>query len=968
MDDLIRELRKRVAGEVRFDEMTKVLYSTDASIYEIEPLGVVIPRAPEDVLATVDVCARHGVPILPRGAGTALSGQSVGRAVHLDMSKYLNRVLEVNLEERWARVQPGVVLDEINAQLRPHGLWFAPDPSPSNRATLGGMMGNNSSGARSIIYGRTVEHVLEMTVALANGEVVSLRDLAPAEVERAAALDTIEGRAIRMVRNLVSAHRSEILRRYPKILRRVGGYALDEFMDGRPFNLVRLLVGSEGTLGTTLEAKINLAPRPAPNNVALMVVHFRDMFEALASAQEILTSAPSGVELVDKYVLDLTRASLEYARQLTFVQGRPGALLLVEYQGESRAELVDKLDRLETRLRHQRIGTAYTRAVDPADQQKIWKVRKVGMALLLGMPGDGKPVAGIEDTAVPPEKLADYIRRLDEVIQRYGAQAAYYGHASVGCLHVRPILDLKQDLEVEKLRAIAEETCALILEYGGAMSAEHGDGLARSCWNERIFGPALYQAFRDLKQTFDPKGIMNPGKIVDAPPMTANLRFGGKYRVRPVKTFLSFKREGGFDRAIEQCSGAAVCKKKLEGTMCPSYMVTREEEHSTRGRANALRAAINGNLPDDALTSPRMYEVLDLCLECKGCKAECPSNVDMAKRKYEVLAQYHAKHGTPLRARLFGNVETLNKIGCAFAPLSNWVARSEPSRWMMDRLGIHRNRTLPPFARQTFPAWFAGRNGSRPAATRGRVILFDDTYMRYNYPEIGQAAVAVLEAAGFEPILVDRKCCGRPLISKGLIERAKANAAFNIEKLSPYVEQGIPIVGCEPSCVLTFRDEYPSLVDDPRADRLAKHVLMIEEFLLGLHDKGELALPLTNRAASVLLHGHCHQKALIGSGPSLRVLNLLPGARVEEVDSGCCGMAGSFGYEKEHYELSIAIGERRLFPAVREKGQDCEIVAAGVSCRQQIAHGTGRRAKHLVEVLADALPARTPSDVLAGVG
>jgi FAD/FMN-containing dehydrogenase/Fe-S oxidoreductase len=871
------------------------------------------------------------------------------------MSKYLNRVLEINLEERWARVQPGVVLDELNAQLRPHGLWFAPDPSPSNRATLGGMMGNNSSGARSIIYGRTTEHVLEMTVVLSNGEVATARDLTPDDCARVAASGTLEGRAIGALRALVGAHRDEIGRRYPKILRRVGGYALDEFVDDRPFNLARLLVGSEGTLATTLEAKINLVPRPGSNQVALMVVHYRDMFDALASAQEILTTAPSGVELVDKYVLDLTRASLEYARQLTFVQGKPGALLLVEYQGESRAELTAKLDRLESQLRRHRIGTAYARAVEPAEQQRIWKVRKVGMALLLGMPGDGKPVAGIEDTAVAPEKLAEYIRRLDEVIQRHGAQAAYYGHASVGCLHVRPILDLKQDIEVERLRAIAEETCGLILEYGGAMSAEHGDGLARSCWNERLFGPALYQAFHELKRTFDPRGIMNPGKIVDAPPMTANLRFGGAYRVRPVKTFLSFKREGGFDRAIEQCSGAAVCKKKLEGTMCPSYMVTREEEHSTRGRANALRAAINGTLPEDALTSPRMFEVLDLCLECKGCKAECPSNVDMAKLKYEFLAQYYARHGTPLRARLFGHVEMLNRLGCAFAPLSGWIAGAAPSRWILDRLGIHRSRTLPPFARQTFPAWFVSRNGSRPRGSRGRVVLFDDTYMRYNYPEIGQAAVRVLEAAGFEPILVPRKCCGRPLISKGLIQRAKQNAAHNIALLAPYVEQGIPIVGCEPSCVLTFRDEYPSLVDDPRADRLAKHVLMIEEFLVGLHDRGELALPLRAGIRSVLLHGHCHQKALIGSGPSARVLGLLPGVAVEEVDSGCCGMAGSFGYEKEHYELSIAIGERRLFPAVRAAAADSEIVAAGVSCRQQIAHGTGRRARHLVEVLAAAL-------------
>lgn len=959
LESLTQALRGRVAGEVRFDAMTRALYSTDASIYEIEPLGVVIPRTREDVLATVELAARYGVPLLPRGAGTALSGQSVGRAVILDMSKELNRVLEVNLEEGWARVEPGVVLDELNAQLRPHGLWFPPDPSPSNRATIGGMIGNNSSGARSIVYGRTMEHVRELTVALADGQVAVARELSPETLDRVAAQETREGWAVRSVRDLVAAHRDEIRRRYPKILRRVGGYPLDEFVvDGRPFSLARILVGSEGTLATTLEARINLVPRPAPHQIGLVVIHFRTMLEALAASQEILETGPSGIELVDKYVLDLTRASLEYARQLTFVQGDPDALLLVEYQGASRAEIEEKADRLEARLRRQRIGTAFTRALEPAEQQKIWKVRKVGMALLLGMPGDGKPVAGIEDTAVPPERLAEYVRRLDDMIRRHGARAAYYGHASVGCLHVRPIIDLKQAPEVERLRAIAEETCALVLEFGGAMSAEHGDGLARSCWNERIFGPTLYQVFRELKRAFDPAGIMNPGKIVDAPPMTANLRFGADYRVRPIKTFLSFKREGGFDRAIEQCNGAAVCKKKLEGTMCPSYMVTRDEEHSTRGRANALRAAINGTLPEEALTSARMHEVFDLCLECKGCKAECPSNVDVAKLKYEFLAQYYARHGTPLRARLFGDVERLSRLGSAFAPLSNWVAASPPSRWLMHRLlGIHRKRRLPPFARETFPRWFARRTGARPPATRGQVVLFDDTYMRYNYPEIGKAAVAVLEAAGFEVLLADRKCCGRPLISKGLIRQAQENATHNLETLSPYVRAGIPIVGVEPSCVLTFRDEYPSLIDEPRAERLGKQVLMLEEFLVGLEETGRLALPLRGGLKAALLHGHCHQKALVGTSPSLRVLRMIPGAAVEEVDSGCCGMAGSFGYETEHYDLSMAIGERRLFPAVRQTPADSAIVAAGVSCRQQIAHGTGRRAKHLVEILAEALAA-----------
>jgi FAD/FMN-containing dehydrogenase/Fe-S oxidoreductase len=934
-----------------------VLYSTDASIYEIEPLGVVIPRTTEDVIATVEICGRYGVPILPRGGGTALAGQAVGRAVHIDMSKHLNRVLEVNVEERWARIQPGVVLDELNAQLRPHGLWFAPDVSPSNRATLGGMMGNNSSGARSLIYGRTMEHILEMTVALSDAQVIRTGNLSPDGLEGKLRLPGLEGEVYRAVRRLTTTHRDEILRRYPKIMRRVGGYALNEFVNGKPFNLSRILISSEGTLAATLEAKINLEPRPTPSETALMVVHYRDMFEALESTREIVSTGPAAVELVDKYLLDLTRANMELARQLTFVQGTPGALLLVEYHGTSRGDLIAKLDRLESHLKRQGIGIAYTRALTPEEQQRIWKVRKAGLGLLMAMTGDSKPIAGIEDTAVPPERLAEYIRRLDEMVRAHGTQAAYYGHASVGCLHIRPIIDLKRVTEVEKLRSIAEKVCALVMEYGGANSAEHGDGLSRSWFNETIFGPALYQAFRELKRTADPKGIMNPGKIVDAPPMTENLRYGAKYSARRIATQFRYAREGGFDRAIEMCNGAAVCRKKLEGTMCPSYMATLEEEHSTRGRANALRAAINGHLPPEALTSPRMHEVFDLCLECKGCKAECPSNVDMAKLKSEFLALYYADHGTPLRARLFAHIERLNLLGCGLAPLSNWVANCAPVRWAMDWfLGIHRNRQLPPFARQTFDRWFATRNGGRPAPTHGPVVLFNDCYMTYNYPEIGKAAVRVLEAAGFEVILPEKRCCGRPMISKGLLKEAKSNAAANVELLAKYVAREIPIVGCEPSCILTFRDEYPDLVDDPRALDLAQHTFMMEEFLLRLHQQGALTLSFRNGAPPILLHGHCHQKAHIGTGPSLQVLRLLPGAKVEEVDSGCCGMAGSFGYEKEHYDLSLAIGNHRLFPAVKAKGPEWEIVASGVSCRQQIPHGTGgRRARHLVEVLADAL-------------
>jgi FAD/FMN-containing dehydrogenase/Fe-S oxidoreductase len=870
------------------------------------------------------------------------------------MSKYLTGILEVNAEERWARIQPGVVLDELNAHLRPWGLMFPPDVATSNRANVGGMIGNNSAGAHSILYGKTIDHVLELTVVLSSGEEVRARALTEGELAARLRGDGLEARVIRVLRDLAERHRDEIQARYPKIMRRVGGYNLDEFVKGQPFNLVKILVGSEGTLAATVEAKVNLVPRP--KMTALAVVHFRTLLEALEATTEILPCGPSAVELVDKTILDLTKGSLEYSRRMTFVEGDPAALLLVEFYGLSSEELRGKIEALEARLRRTGLGGAIVRATEAEAQQNIWRVRKAGLGLLLGMKGDRKPIAFVEDTAVPPERLAEYVRRFDALVREHGTTAAYYAHASVGCLHIRPILDLKQEPEVERMRSIAEQVCDLVLEFGGAMSAEHGDGLARSCWNEKMFGPTLYKAFQEVKAAFDPHGTMNPGKIVNAPPMTENLRYGPRYRARQVKTYFSFAREGGFDRAVELCNGAGVCKKKLEGTMCPSYMVTREEEHSTRGRANALRAAITGHLPADALTSRRMYEVLDLCLECKGCKAECPSNVDLAKLKYEFLAHYYAAHGTPLRARLFGHIALLSRLGCALAPLSNWVLGSAPARFALEKIaGVDRRRRLPPFARPTFEQWFAARNGAVSKGERDLVVLFHDTFMTYNEPQIGRAAVAVLEAAGFHVILAEKRCCGRPMISKGMVERARANARYNLEQLSPYAEAGVPIVGCEPSCILTFRDEYPDLLEDPRTERLARHVFMMEEFLLGLHERGALPLAFRPTARDILLHGHCHQKALIGSAPSLKVLRLLPGARVAEVDSGCCGMAGSFGYEREHYDISLAIGARCLFPAVQAAGPETEIVAAGISCRQQIAHATGRRAKHLVEVLAAAL-------------
>ena len=947
------QLKKGIEGEVRFDAYSKILYSTDASIYQIEPIGVVIPRYTQDTLATVKLAARYGFPILPRGGGTSLSGQTVGHAIHLDFSKYLNRVLEFNPEEGYVRVEPGVVQDELNAYLRPHGFLLGPDTASSSRATLGGMIGNNSAGAHSILYGKTIDHVLEMKVVLSNGD-EALFGPVPREVLAGRMKgERLESQLYRRIQALAEENRSEIQLRYPQLMRRVSGYNLDEFIKDQPFNLSRLVVGSEGTLAVVTEAKLKIVPRPM--FTGLDVVHFGTLIEAVESSQEILAFEPAAMELLDKMILDLGRHSLEYSRRMNFIQGDPGALMLVEFYGNSRAEVQSKIEAMERRLHHHHLGYAHTRALESAEQLNIWKVRKGSQGLLLSVLGDKKPIAFVEDPAVPVEKLPEFLRRFQKLLAAYNTVGGYYGHASVGCIHIRPLIDLKQGSEVEKIRRISDEVCSLVIEFGGSMSGEHGDGLARSHHNERLFGPVLYKAFQRVKAAFDPQNILNPGKVVNAPSMTENLRYGPKYQTAEIRTHYDFSREGGFARAVEMCSGIGVCRKTLEGTMCPSYMATRDEEHSTRGRANALRAALSGSLPLEDLTSKRMYEVLDLCLECKGCKGECPSNVDMAKIKYEFLAHYYEKHRVPLRARLFAQLETLNRWGSRMAPVSNWILRNPLTKQLLKTtIGITAERNFPPFARPSFLEWF--RDHTLPAATIGRpqVVLFNDCFMTYNYPQTGQAATELLERLGFEVVLVPKTCCGRPMISKGLVNEALHCAATNVEVLKPYVDRGVPTVGCEPSCLLTLRDEYLDLLQGDAVQSVAKQSFLIEEFLERLRESGNLKLNSQPPGKKLLLHGHCHQKAHTGTGPWVRSLKLLGGFDVSEVDSGCCGMAGSFGFEEEHYALSMEIGKRRLFKAIQSASPDVTIVAAGVSCRQQIEHGTGRLVRHPVEVLSEA--------------
>ena len=956
--DIADELRRRVDGEVRFDPYSRLLYSTDASIYQMEPIGVVIPRTAADVQAVVEFASREGIPVLPRSGGTSLAGQTVNHAIVMDFSKYLNRVLEVNPEEQWARVEPGIILDQLTRQVGSHGLQYAPDPTTANRACVGGGIGNNTCGAHSVIYGKTLDHVRELDVILSDGSSAHFGALTPQELEARLSSGGLEGDIYRGVLRIADEQKDEIDRTYAKIQRRVSGYNLDEFiLDGdrhnHAVNLARMVVGSEGTLCVVTEAKVNLVPRPTMT--ALSVLHFRSVVDASEATMRVLRHEPSSVEMIDKMVLDRCREALGQSRLLSFIEGDPGAMLLVEFYGESEAELTAKMDRLKGD-----IGLAYAcvNILDRAGQAAVWNVRKGGLGLLMSIRGDAKPIPFVEDPAVDPSVLGDFVRRFDQIVADHGTTAGYYGHAAVGCLHIRPMISLKGQEGIDKMVSIGDAVSDLIKEFGGSMSGEHGDGIVRGVWTRKMFGDQIYNAFRELKHTWDPGDIMNPGKIIDTPPMTENLRYGTSYQPIELEATLDFSSDFGFSGAVEMCNGMGACRK-LDGTMCPSFMATRDEEHSTRGRANLLRAALSGRMPEGAegsITDQRLHQALDLCLECKACKAECESGVDMAKLKYEFLNHYHDKHGVPLRSRLFANINGLNKLGSRYAPVSNWLTGNALGKSIASALlGITPHRRQPSFARQSLPDWFAQRKSVSASPSKyGTVALYNDTFMNFNYPEIGIAAVELLEYAGYSVELVNGGCCGRPMISKGLLDQARQQARDNLSHLAGFVKRGIPIVGCEPSCLLTLRDEYPDFVSGDDAEMVAGNSYLIDEFLINARSNDKMDLEFSDLTKRVLFHGHCHQKAMVGTGISLEALNLPPGYEVELINAGCCGMAGSFGFEKEHYDISMQIGGLSLFPAIDAK-PDWEVAVMGVSCRQQVEHGTGRPARHLVEVLRDAV-------------
>ncbi len=945
---LQRELESQIEGEVRFDAVSRALYSTDASVYQIHPLGVVVAKSREDLIRIVRIATRFRCPITLRGGGTAQAGQSIGAGLQVDTSKYYNHILELNVEERWARVQPGIVLDELNAALRPHGLRFAPDVSTASRASIGGMMANNSSGARSFLYGKTIDHVLEQEVVLADGTVAHLRPLTASELHAAMQGDSLEAECYRTVHRLATECADEVDRRFPKILRRVGGYNLDEFISpSRPFNLAKLMVGSEGTLGVVLEAKLNLVPLPKAK--AVLVVQFKELLEALTATPLILKHNPSACEVMDKFILDHTYLSpnLQRARE-TFIEGDPGAVLCIEFYDDAKEKLPPRLDACEQDLVRNGFGYRYFHALELPEQARVWNLREAALGLSMTMKEDSKSLSFVEDTAVAPEKLRDYIERFMQLIAKHDTKAGVYAHASVGCLHVRPVVNMKTEAGVRKFEAIANDVADLVLEFGGALSGEHGDGLVRSPFMQKMFGPVIYDAFRTIKRTFDPEGIFNPGKIVDSPPITENLRFGAGYVSPNPRTFFDYSEYGGMGGAVEMCSGLGVCRKTLEGTMCPSYMATREETHTTRGRANVLRLAMGGKLASAGLNDKGVYEALDLCLECRACKAECPVGVDMARFKSEFLAGYWQTYGTPLHAQMLGNVRTFAKFGSPFAALVNWASTTKPVRMLNEAIfGIDQRRTLPALSGRTFVSQV--RNRSKADAG---VLLFNDTFTNFYDPEIGLAAWDVLDVAGLAVGLAPNHCCGRPLISKGLLAKARTQALRNTESLYAAASAGKKIVFCEPSCLSAVREDAPSLLrgeDQKRARVVADVCVLFEEFAAGL------SIPLKSGPPKILLHGHCHQKSM-GLLPSAKaLLEQIPGSTVVDLDAGCCGMAGSFGYSKDHFEVSKQIGERRLLPQVRGKDPSSAVVAAGTSCRHQIHDFTDTTAVHPAVLLRSLL-------------
>ena len=949
----VSSLKKAIKGEVLNDAYTLGMYATDASIYQVKPVIVVIPQDESDVKKAVALANEHKVSILPRGGGTSLAGQSVGKSMVLDFSKHINKVLEINPSEKWVRVQPGKVRDELNAELAQYNLHFAPDPATTSRANVGGMVGNNSSGMKSILYGKTVDHVLEARIILADGTECHFKEQSLEDYEEKAKAGDRKGKLYSQFREIVRQNAQEVEKRFPKVMRRVGGYNLDEFAGKENWNLAKLVTGSEGTLAVTLELKLNLVPLPKHKTVCAL--HFNSFLDAIGTVSDILKYQPAAVEIIDETVIKLSRENLTTKKYCHFINGDPGAILLVEFYDEDKDRVLQRTQQMADDLKAQGKGYAYPIYGQGREYDEVLLVRKKGLGLMMGMTGGPKPLAFIEDAAVPVEHLPAYIDQVVKICSKYGTHAAMYAHASVGLIHVRPILDLRKQEDIEKMKGIANDTFELVVKYGGSWSGEHGDGMVRSPFNKRFFGDQLYNAFRDVKRLFDPDNLMNPGKVVEAEPMDANLKYGVAYKDQEVVSQFHYKAEGNFSESVHMCTGVGECRKTIGGTMCPSFKATRDEEHSTRGRANALRMAMSNQLDDMGLASPRLHKALDLCLSCKACKSECPSNVDMAKMKSDVLQLYYDKHGAKLRDKMIrDSAKASSRFSGKLSGIVNTIQHSSVFKSLLDSVsGFDKRRTLPDYAPEPFYKWYDKHAKDQPKQEK-KVVLFADTYLNFHEPNIGVSAFELLTACGYEVILANVGCCQRPKISHGFLREAKKEGQKTVDNLKVYLSKGLDVVVCEPSCASALNEDLPDLIESEELSKQLKgQVMMIDVFLNREMEAGRITTKLELKDGDISIHGHCHQKALYGTTTMKNCLQP-NGHSVEEIPSGCCGMAGSFGYEKEHYELSEKIGESILFPKVRGLKIGTTVVANGFSCRHQIEHFTGVKPKHWVEVVKPA--------------
>ena len=969
--EVFETLRGTFTGDLYTDDLWRMIYATDASAYRELPLGVARPRHTEDIRTLIAFSRKHSIPLIPRTAGTSLAGQVVGNGLIVDVSRYMTEILEINTAEHWVRVQPGVILDELNKVIEPYGLFFGPETSTSSRCMIGGMVGNNSCGAHSILYGSTRDHVISVKTLLADGTEVEFKEISPEELRQKITGKNLENAIYRTFYEILSdpSNQEEIRKEFPKpsIHRRNTGYAIDLLLEtdpftgnGVPFNLSKLLAGSEGTLAFSTEIKLNLIPLP-PKQKALICIHCHTIAEALEGNLVALKFNPGAIELMDKAIMDCTKNNIVQRKNRFFIEGDPGAILIIEFARDTEEEILVLARDMENEMRKAGYGYHFP-VIFPPDLKKVWDLRKAGLGVLSNYPGDRKPVPVTEDTAVSPEDLPCYIKDFRELLEQLHLECVYYAHIGSGELHLRPVLNLKDPADVELFHTVALETAKLVKKYRGSLSGEHGDGRLRGEFIPLMIGEHNYKLVKQVKQVFDPEGIMNPNKIIDTPKMNSSLRFDPGQKTKEIATVFDFSSSHGILRAAEQCNGSGDCRNTfITGAgMCPSYQAVKDENTTTRARANILREFLTRSSKTNPFDHKEICEVMDLCLSCKACKSECPSNVDIAKLKAEFLQHYYDANGIPMRSWLIANITSINRLGSFLPGMFNFFLKNSFfSGIIKNLLGFAPKRNIPLLYKTTLAVW-AKNYTQILTVKKGKVFLFADEFSNFNDVELGIKAVKLLNKAGYEveiPVAIES---GRTFLSKGLIRKAKKIANKNITLLKDRITDETPLIGIEPSAILTFRDEYPELADPALKEdalRLAKNALLFDEFFINIPDgSGQpLSTIFTREKRTIKLHGHCHQKALASMDPTLKMLSIPENFQVDLIKSGCCGMAGSFGYEKEHYEVSMKVGELVLFPEVRKATEDTIIVAPGTSCRHQIKDGTGRTALHPIEVLFDAL-------------